>query len=150
MTDNGLRVQLLTEDSVQRLAQIDVEWNPRPWSEQAFREELRNPTHRSLGAFIDERVVGYVMAHQILDEAHITTFGVASDWQRRGVGRALLEAFLGALKARGVVVVTLEVRKGNVIAQSLYTGMGFRAAGVRPAFYHNNGEDALTMRLDMP
>jgi len=59
-----------------------------------------------------------------------------------------LEAFLAVLTGTGVKVITLEVRKGNSVAQSVYAGLGFRSVGLRPAFYDTNGEDALIMRLE--
>lgn len=138
----------LSERCTRELVQIDVEWNPRPWSEQGFREELLSPVVRSLGAFNGPLVIGYILAQVVLDEAHITTFGVASAWQGQGVGGRLLRAFLEDLKGGGVRVVTLEVRRGNTIGQRVYAAVGFGVAGVRPAFYEDNGEDAFTMRLE--
>ena len=43
---------------------------------------------------------------------------------------------------------TLEVRVSNRNAIAMYERFGFRAAGVRPRYYHDNGEDALIMWLD--
>ena len=41
--------------------------------------------------------------------------------------------------------VTLEVRRSNLGAQTLYERFGFKAAGVRRRYYQDNGEDALIM-----
>ena len=43
---------------------------------------------------------------------------------------------------------TLEVRVSNHGAIGMYERFGFRSAGVRPRYYHDNGEDALIMWLD--
>ena len=43
---------------------------------------------------------------------------------------------------------TLEVRVSNRRAIGMYERFGFRSAGVRPRYYHDNGEDALIMWLD--
>ena len=40
---------------------------------------------------------------------------------------------------------TLEVRRSNSVAISLYERESFRAAGVRRRYYQDNGEDALVM-----
>ena len=50
--------------------------------------------------------------------------------------------------ARGVLPFTLEVRVSNRQAIEMYERFGFRSAGVRPRYYHDNGEDALIMWLD--
>ena len=43
---------------------------------------------------------------------------------------------------------TLEVRASNDGAMRLYERLGFRAAGRRRAYYHDNREDALIMWRD--
>ena len=47
-----------------------------------------------------------------------------------------------------LVAITLEVRVGNVRAQSLYQKFGFVPAGVRPNYYSDTSEDALIMWLN--
>jgi len=41
--------------------------------------------------------------------------------------------------------ITLEVRPTNVGAIALYKQFGFLAAGSRPRYYQDNGEDAVIM-----
>ena len=50
--------------------------------------------------------------------------------------------------AEGALPFTLEVRVSNRQAIAMYEQFGFRSAGVRPRYYHDNGEDALIMWLD--
>ncbi|MBA3301208.1 MAG: hypothetical protein H0T15_05010, partial [Thermoleophilaceae bacterium] len=40
---------------------------------------------------------------------------------------------------------TLEVRTSNAPAIAMYERFGFRSAGVRRGYYHDNKEDALIM-----
>ncbi len=44
--------------------------------------------------------------------------------------------------------VTLEVRTSNSAAIEMYGRFGFRPAGHRRRYYHDNGEDALIMWLE--
>ncbi|MFE7524012.1 GNAT family N-acetyltransferase [Streptomyces halstedii] len=46
-------------------------------------------------------------------------------WQRRGFGRELMDAFLGALRARGVGAVHLSMLTANTPARSFYDRLGF-------------------------
>ena len=45
----------------------------------------------------------------------------------------------------GVQYLTLEVRKSNLAAQSMYKSLGFIELGVRKRYYEDNGEDAYLM-----
>ena len=47
--------------------------------------------------------------------------------------------------ANFLTAMTLEVRAGNSGAQALYRAFGFAPAGVRRAYYKDDGEDAIVM-----
>jgi ribosomal-protein-alanine N-acetyltransferase len=70
--------------------------------------------------------------------------------RRRGIGQALLEAGLAAVRSRGGREVFLEVRASNAAAQALYLGHGFRPAGRRRGYYQRPSEDALVLHLALP
>ncbi|NSW55670.1 MAG: GNAT family N-acetyltransferase [Armatimonadetes bacterium] len=63
-------------------------------------------------------------------EARILSIAVHPRFQGLGIGRRLLEAGLGHLRACGVCCVRLEVRPDNVPARTLYESVGFRTVGV--------------------
>lgn len=132
------------------IAAIEVTWNPCPWTQQVFEAELGQSYSISYGAFAGVPLVGYLCAHRICDEAHIVSFAVAVAARGSGLGELLLSTFLGAVAASGVVVVTLDVRASNKIAQRLYQKVGFSVVGVRKHYYASNNEDALTMRVHTP
>ena len=81
----------------------------------------------------------------ILEEAHITILAVDPDYQRQGLGQALLYALLASAHQRGLERTTLEVRISNRSALSLYEKFGFREAGRRKRYYQDTGEDALVL-----
>ena len=117
-----------------------------PWPAYAFEQELRgNRLARYLVARESERVVGFAGLWMVVDEAHITTFGVHPDWRRQGIGRQLLLNLSELSIAIGAQRLTLEVRESNVTAQALYRAFGFDIVGRRRAYYTDDGEDALVM-----
>jgi len=71
---------------------------------------------------------------------------VAPEQRGSGVAGQLLRRLFE--EAQGVLPFTLEVRVSNRRAIGMYERFGFRSAGVRPRYYHDNGEDALIMWLD--
>ena len=117
-----------------------------PWPAYAFEQELTaNRLAHYVGARSDDRVVGFAGIWLMVDEAHITTFGVHPDHRRRGVGRRLLLRLAEMAIELGTARMTLEVRVSNEPAQALYRTFGFRIAGRRIAYYSDDGEDALVM-----
>jgi ribosomal-protein-alanine N-acetyltransferase len=129
-----------------------------PWPVHAFEQEL---TGNRLARYVVaragsgpmERVVGFAGVWLMVDEAHITTFGVHPEWRRQGVGRRLMVRLLELAVELRARRMTLEVRAGNLAAQELYRGFGFEVAGRRPRYYTDDGEDALVMTtppLDAP
>lgn len=110
---------------------------------------LRWP-HRS-GDSADTRpgqTIGYAGMWLMVDEAHITTIAVRSEWRSRGLGELLLVSLIEDASDVGAHRVTLEVRVSNEIAQNLYGKYGFRREGVRPRYYSDNNEDAFIMTTD--
>jgi ribosomal-protein-alanine N-acetyltransferase len=90
-------------------------------------------------------VVGYVGIWLMVDEAHIVAIAVRSAYRRRGLGELLLAKAIEVALANHQEVVTLEVRRSNQSAQSLYEKYRFLHVGVRKRYYSDNGEDAAVM-----
>lgn len=91
-----------------------------------------------LGALEDGRVLGTVTlelhgripgghprAQLEEDQANVRMLGVDPSAQRRGIGRRLMEASIGAARRAGKRRVTLETTEAMVAAQNLYEAMGF-------------------------
>lgn len=101
-----------------------------------------------LVAEADARIGGYVVALDAADEGEILNLAVAETGRRRGLGRALVQAIVDALGARGVREVYLEVRESNAAARALYAAFGFKDVGRRKGYYRRPVEDAIVLRLD--
>ena len=80
-----------------------------PWPEAAFMPELENPLSLWLVAECGGTVAGYIGSQIVPDEADMMNLAVAPEFRRQGLGRTLTLALFDALRARGVVSVTLEV-----------------------------------------
>lgn len=93
------------------------------------------------------KIIGALAVWLILDELNIGTIAVHPDYQRQGIGAALLETGLQAGIAEGAKLAHLEVRKSNVSAQRLYERFGFKIVGERKRYYTDNREDALLMSV---
>ena len=92
---------------------------------------------------------GFALVWKAADEVHLLDLAVAPDERRAGAGRLLLDAVIRAAIADQARVILLEVRASNAPARALYRSAGFLEHGVRRAYYSDNGEDAIEMRLTM-
>jgi ribosomal-protein-alanine N-acetyltransferase len=82
-------------------------------------------------------------------EAHLLNLSVASWWQRRGLGRALLAHFVRIARESDAQLMLLEVRPSNGGARRLYADFGFQEISVRRGYYpsERGREDAILMGL---
>lgn len=90
-------------------------------------------------------LVGFAGMWIMLDEAHITTIGIAPEHRGHALGELLFVNLVEEALRRDARWVTLEVRVSNHGAQALYEKYGFTRQGVRKRYYSDNGEDAYIM-----
>jgi ribosomal-protein-alanine N-acetyltransferase len=119
-----------------------------PWSLAMFVLELSKPSGICLAAYGDEGLVGYLVCSRYADVWHLMNVAVPPGMRRQGIASRLLESLFE--EAGTDARYTLEVRTSNHGAIAMYERLGFRPAGHRHRYYHDNGEDALIMWLDAP
>jgi [ribosomal protein S18]-alanine N-acetyltransferase len=93
------------------------------------------------------KVIGFAIASLLAGEAELESIAVASDAQRRGLGRQTFRALTIELKKAGAERLTLEVRASNAPALAFYRSLGLIEAGRRPRYYADPVEDAVLMAL---
>jgi len=137
------RMELKDVDGVY---QIERDTFPKPWKREDFVKEMtQNACARYLVAQRENEIIGFAGAWIVLDEGHITNIAVRADCRGKGIGKRLTRELMQYAANLGVAYMTLEVRRSNLTAQSLYRDAGFEYAGVRKRYYEDNGEDALLL-----
>ena len=97
-------------------------------------------------------MLGYYVAMQGVQEAHLLNITVAPQHQGQGWARVLLEALNAWARSCGAQSLWLEVRKSNTRARQIYETHGYRQVGVRKAYYPAAAglrEDAIVMQLNL-
>ncbi len=141
-----------TEDDVLQVLAIEREWNPAPWSEKGFREELGRTDHDFLVITDDETdavVVAYGVSARVRvddDAVEILSVAVLKTTRHQGFGSRILQALVRHAFRQGGERIFLNVRRNNQPAIQLYQKNGFRITHVRKGFY-TDGEDAYEMTL---
>lgn len=122
------------------------------WSARDIADLASGPGGFALMVEEGEAALGFVLCRAMAGEAEILTIAVDPAAQRRGLGRALVEAALGAAQMAGAQAMFLEVAQDNRPAIGLYRGLGFTEAGIRRGYYRRDPEppaDALVMRREL-
>ena len=139
----------MDESHIPQVEEIDRTCFPDPWSRKLLEDLLREERAISLAAVDkDGAVLGYVSLSWVLDEGYINNVAVRPDCRRRGIAKALLETLQRQGAARGLSLLTLEVRESNRGARALYSGLGFAEVGLRRGYYFHPREDAIIMTLE--
>jgi [ribosomal protein S18]-alanine N-acetyltransferase len=120
-----------------------------PWSLAMFVLEMSKPTGICLAALRHGRIVGYLVCSRYDTVWHLMNVAVDPRLRREGLATALIERLFSMADGPGEQY-TLEVRTSNAPAISLYEAFGFRAAGRRRGYYHDNREDAVIMWRTVP
>ena len=137
-------VRRLTYADLPQAVAIERRAFPAPWSLAMFVLELSKPSGICLAAVDDEQVVGYLICSSYDTVWHVMYVAAHPDLLLAGISTALLYSLLERIDDPRAQL-TLEVRRSNAAAIALYERFGFRAAGVRRCYYHDNGEDAVVM-----
>jgi ribosomal-protein-alanine N-acetyltransferase len=123
-----------------------------PWSLDSFVRELSLPFSRLIVAAKtsngEERLAGFLCRWLVTDECHILNVAVHPGQRRKGIAEQLMSNALAEAKAGKAQVITLEVRRSNLAARSLYRKFGFEERRLRRNYY-GPGEDAIVMELEL-
>lgn len=142
----SFRIKPFLEEYLDEIALLERTCFSTPWSKDLLASEIYNNNSNFLVA-VDEsnRVLGYVGLKFILDEGYITNIAVFPQYRNNGVASELLKKIIEFGDSKNLKFISLEVRKSNVYAISLYKNLGFIFAGERKNFYSTPKEDAFIM-----
>ena len=91
------------------------------------------------------KILGFLVARVVANEAEILNMAVDPGHRRQGTGSILLLAAEEQTRTHGAKQIYLEVRESNAVAQTFYEKHGFRKAGSRTKYYVSPTENAVLM-----
>jgi len=149
MSDTILYRRMLVDD-IDGVLKIEEEAFSLPWTREAFMQEMTTNLHAYyvVAENGDGQIVGFCGMWLVMDESHITNVAVTEKAKGQGIGEGLMREAIRVAKEHEVVLMTLEVRVSNVIAQNLYRKLDFQNGGIRKGYYSDNMEDALVMWVE--
>lgn len=141
----NLCISKMGECDICQIEEIEKLCFSKPWSYASIYEELSNKNAHFYVAKDNNIVLGYIGMYGICGEGYIANLAVHPKYRRRGIANELLSHLIKYAKCNDYNFVTLEVRKSNSLAISVYKRSGFVEAGLRRNFYSSPNEDAIIM-----
>jgi len=146
------QIEPMTAHDLLEVVEIEEACRLSLWGWDSYHGELLRPEAIMLVArrtracqLTGHTLYGFLSARVAARELHINNIGVHENARRRGIGRALMKVAVEQARRQGALTAILEVRAGNIAAQSLYRRYGFEVAGRRRQYYRDPPEDALLM-----
>ena len=144
--DVCVHIRWMIRRDMQEVLEIEQRNFEFSWTEEDFIRCLRQRNCIGMVAEFDERVVGFMIYELHKNRLHILNFAVCPDFQRHGVGRAMVRKLIGKLSPQRRNRILLEIRETNLGAQLFFRDEGFRAISVLRDFYDDTTEDAYLMQ----
>lgn len=139
-------IKSMLECHLEEVASLEKMCFSVPWSKASLKEEIDNENANFLVAVAEnQKVLGYVGLNFVLDEGYITNIAVFPQYRGNGIAKKLLETLVEFAQNKNFKFISLEVRKSNISAISLYKSLEFLAVGTRKNFYSYPKENAVIM-----
>jgi len=139
--DDSLIIRPMEEKDLQQVLEIEKNSFSRPWTHNDFLASLK-PPNIYIVAEVNEEIAGYCGLWGVAGEGQINNVAVSTKYRNKGIAFAMLTHLIYLGREQGLGEYTLEVRKSNLPAISVYHKLGFLDEGLRKNYY-----DALIMWL---
>ena len=145
------RLEPLSEALLDAVLRVEQSAYSHPWTRGNFLDSIQ--TGYQLQALMgQDTLLGYFVAMEGVQEAHLLNITVAPQYQGQGWARVMLDALSLWARGRGAQWLWLEVRASNARAMHVYQAYGYRRVGERKNYYpadHLLLVDAIVMSLKL-
>lgn len=132
-------------DDLFSIAEIEKKYFSFPHSIEQLK--IKDDKHELIVFDDDNKIKGYISMTYIIDEGYIDNIAVIKEFRHKGIGDELLINLLNRSWNLNLKFVSLEVRKSNQAAISLYKKHGFVQEGLIKNYYSKPIEDALILTV---
>lgn len=134
--DQLLSIRRMRQSDLLRVEEIDHDAFAPAW--QNSIRTLSTASKLSTNATVcevDGELVGYQISTASALGTHLARLAVKRDYQRQGIGRALVIDLVKQITRRGFDRVTVNTQADNLSSQKLYSSLGFEPTGQRYPMY---------------
>lgn len=142
---SDIDVREIEEKDIEQVHELEKRCFSDAWSITGIRESLKQRHTVLLGAWLNGKLSGYVIAYFSIDDCEIARIAVDELCRRKGASLRLLEELKRICRGKRVEKLMLDVRESNEAAVRLYRKFGFTEDGIRKDFYEKPQENAVLM-----
>ena len=140
----GLRLLTLNQHPDAFLLTLEEE-QKRLYPIKRISALLKDPTRLTIGAFIDDRLIGTITLQKetykkIKHKASVLSFFIEDAYRNKGIGRRLLTEVINVSRRLEIEQLLLAVVSTNTGAIALYESMGFTVFGLEKKALKVNGQ----------
>lgn len=123
----GIAIRDMQTSDLTEVERIDMAAFVPIW--QNSRSTLQFALKQAMLASVAEyqgKVIGYQISTATTMGGHLARLAVHPDWQKQGIGHALLHDLLVQCNKRGAYTITINTQQDNIASLHLYQNWGFR------------------------
>ena len=103
-------IQSANKNHLNEILDIEKIVFTKPWTREQLQNDLMLSANSENWVYMeDQQVAGYILGWKVLDEFHLNNIAVHSDFQRRHIGRLLIEHVKNRLQSQNIQRIYLEV-----------------------------------------
>lgn len=149
---SNVKIRPMKREDIETVAELAMLANPFA-DEETYKKHLldefrRNPDMSIVAVDNRDEVIGYAQADIHREIAVLEDIAVAKNWQKKGVGRKLLEKEIENLRKKRAKIVKAEVHYKCADAIPFYYKFGFRISGFEQDRF-GIGRDAIILKLTL-
>ena len=142
------KIRKMEFSDLDEVLKIEQELFSEAWNSAMFEEEIRKQISYLIE--VSGKIAGYICGWKMYREFNITNVAVAKEFQKKGIGKVLVDFVLENIAKDNFQIVFLEVRESNLPAIKLYEKCDFIKISKRKKYYKNPVEDAILMIYNLP
>lgn len=121
-----------------------------PWTDEDFMVCLRQRNCIGMVCEYAGEIYGFMVYELHKNRLAILNFAVWPRFQRRGIGRQMIDRLIDKLSQQRRDDILVEIRERNLDAQLFFRLMGFNAISVIRNHYEDTDEDCYVFRYRLP
>ena len=129
------------------LAELDKSCFKKAWREESFSKLMNYPWFRAWTwhAEATSKALAFLIIEDQSDLFSILRVGVMPEFQRKGIGREMMDFLIQLARNEQVPKILLEVHEFNLAAQRLYFASGFCQIHLKKGYYRDPPGNALVL-----
>lgn len=144
-------IRKMEEKDIKEVYEIELNSFTQPWRYQDFQTAVLKPDQYYINLYMvaeeEGEILGYCGLWGVAGEGQINNVAVKEEHRGKHIGYVMLKGLIQKGMEYGLAAFTLEVRRSNMFAITLYENLGFQDVGIRKNFYDYPKEDAIIMWL---